>query len=281
MFPDSSNGPIVGGGGGPVQSPVVAAAEIPAPDADISDSTNDIITDDATTTDTDADVATTTDEVATTTPPVGDTPPPALPTGAPVVDDFDAYNGSGWSVWPTPNNTIILFGTDTGTADPYNTDPTNTNDCHSGNCIISTGAAGGFGSFGYEASMYKESGTPQDQGAFTIWVRERFGWRVPAANIGLCEGNMLGCSNANLLWFTNVAPPDNTWHEYYVAWRQGSSNVETCLMMDDTTASDCSWGDTNIPAGTQFDGVQLQAGVIRPDLGDQVWFDDLAEAPGQ
>ena len=289
MFPSSSNGPVMGvGGGAPTPAVVAGDDNATVVDTDDSDTGSSVVGDT-----TDNSEASTTDETASTTPDTGDdTPPPppapALPTGAPVVDSFDSYSDSlatsAWSVWPTANNTIILFKADTGTADYANTDPSITNDCHSGSCIMSAGSAGGLGTFGYASSMYKESGVGQDSGAFTIWARARMGWRKTSINIGLCEGEFSGCGGPTLYWVTNDAgPDDNVWHEYYIAWRQGSTNVETCLLMDDTNAGDCVWKpitDTdNFPPGTQFDGVQLQASVLRPDLGDQVWFDDLANAP--
>jgi hypothetical protein len=268
IFPASSNGPVWGGGAGAGQ-PVAA----------VNDTTVETTTTD--------DTITTVDTSASTTPPVVDEPPapvvPPPPTGAPVVDNFDSYNGSTWATWPSFNNSLYaLFGIDNGTPDPYGTDPTITNDCHSGGCVIANNSLGSLGTFGHTIIMYQETGVGQDQGAFTLWARARKG--LPggsvAANVALCLGQSLGCTPPNLYYpVPDFAAKDNIWHQYYFAWRQGSASVETCEMFDDINASDCVWQSTNVVLGTQVDGVLLNGNVIRVDLGDQVWFDDLENAP--
>ena len=277
IFPYSSNGIVMGGGGGSVTP--VAVVTVAEDDAavvpDESSSTPDVVDN------SDASSTLPVDD-ASSTPPMPPAPPiPALPTGAPVTDNFDTYDGSGWSVIPTPNNTIVHFGADDGTVDPFRDASTTSSDCHSGGCIIATGGAGGLGGFGYESFMYKESGVGQDSGAFTIWARARQAGHYTPASVGLCAGVSLGCSGQNAYWFNPFVPQDDTWHEYYVAWRQGSSSIETCVLQDNTTASDCVWNPINFPLGTQFDGILLAGGVARPDMGDQVWFDDLGEATTQ
>ena len=280
IFPSSSNGPIIGGGGGGTPpTPAVVAAEndtaivdTAAPTGDTSD------TNEASTTDEAASSTPDTDE-ASTTPPVSDnastTPIVTPPTGAPIVDYFDSYDGSGWSVHPTPFNSFIKFTADAGTADPFRNATTTASDCYSGSCIMANGWIGGLGGGGTEAYMYKESGVEQNAGAFTIWARSRAGWRQTTANVGLCEAP--DCTPN--LWFDPLGTNDDTWHQYYVAWRQGNTSIETCVLQDDTKGADCAWKSTNYSLGTQFDGILLAGGVLRPDLGDQVWFDDLANAP--
>jgi hypothetical protein len=256
IFPSSSNGPVWTSGGGSGASlasdlaPVVVAAAQET-------STPEVVSD------------------STSTPPTSDepttTPEVVVPTGAPIVDNFDAYDGTGWSVWPSDRypSPYVLLGLDNGT------------ECHTGSCLISGGGIGGLGTYGFTPMMYKESGIAQSQGAFTVWIRARLGWRRVAANVGLCAGVSLGCISPNLYWFSDIAPQDDTWHQYYFAWKQGDTKVETCMLRDDTNKGNCVWSDTGMPAGTQFDGVMLNGNTARTDLGDQIWFDDLAGTTSQ
>ncbi len=285
LFPQSSNGPIVGGGGPAPLAPVAAiVVETPPTQDDETSSTQD--------------------SEASSTPPVEDasstppTPPaPAAPTGAPFTDNFDGYTDdqalSAWSVWANTNG-YIRMPADTGTADPFlggvtldgtpyvDTTYTGTSDCHSGSCIIGRSIIGGLGGGGQSSAMYRESGVAQDSGAFTIWARSRTGWRPASAQVGLCVGINLGCLSPNVMGLGVLgADNDNTWHQYYLAWRQGNASVEICVLKDNTNAGGCSWQTTATALGTQFDGIFLRIETADQSLGDQVWFDDIEEAPAQ
>ena len=300
IFPSSANGPVFGGGGTP---PPQSGISVPLPVVTASDDADTVVADDSTSiassTDTDAtdesnassttdtdEASSTEDTSASSTPITSDdassTSAVALPTGAPFTDSFDTYDGTAWIPQPDPYDRLIVFGSDNGSADTFMPEPLHDNDCHSGSCLIATGSTDN----GVTAVMFRESGVPQSAGAFTIWARarknpsDRF---IANANIGLCAGASLGCIGANTYFIaTGVAPTDDMWHQYYVAWRQGTNMVEGCVLQDDTNAGDCVWeSSNNFPLGTQFDGIMLQGGLFYRSVGDEVWFDDLAEAPAQ
>jgi hypothetical protein len=266
IFPTSSNGPIVGGGsGGSVApDPVADTATDPAPDVDVAvdddASTTIAISDDATTTD-----ATTTPEVASTTPDVPPPPPPPAPLFS---DNFDSYDGSGWSTLQNnPNGTYVDFGFDNGSG----------GNCRSGGCLTSgNSGSGGLGGGGHVDWMYKDTGAGGLSGAYSIWGKAHIGWGQANGTIGVCLNAASGCGGSpSAIMLNNILPNDNTWHQYYLAWRQGSANVEYCFMQDDTNASDCSWSATKFPLSTTFDAFMLTGFGSRADLGDSVWFDDL------
>lgn len=240
-----------------------------------------ITTDEATSTIVDDDTASTTDIVADTD--ATTTPVVTLPTGSPVVDDFDSYSGSRadslWSVVPSPDNSNVLLQADSGNLDTFTTDPI-VSDCHEGGCVAAFGSSGSLGAGNQSGFMYRQSDVEQDAGAFTIWARVRAADRA-SANVAICGGTTAACPNDYLFWFSDFAPKDDTWHQYYMAWRQGAASVETCLLQDDTNPADCAWNSSGFALGTQFNGIVLEGGVARPDLGDEVWFDDLADAPQQ
>jgi len=73
-----------------------------------------------------------------------------------------------------------------------------------------------------------------------------------------------------------VIPVDDVWHQYYVAWRQGTSQVQSCILQDDTDPAHCVWADTPVALGTQFNTIALwNTNGYRADHGDNLWFDEL------
>ena len=185
-----------------------------------------------------------------------------------VTDSFDLFNLKGWTTPESSYNTLTLFGTEASS----------TGNCHLGNCLIANGGVGGLGTLGSSPRMYLESGVGSEAGAFTIWGRSRIGYRFAVGHIALCTARWSNCFGPYAYTFYDAVAHDDIWHQYYVAWRQGSSTVEACILQDNLDKSNCAWSDTGYMLGTQIDGVQLSASVYRSDLGDQVWFDELKDA---
>jgi len=216
--------------------------------------TDDSDTEDATATDTPADATTIDATAATSTPNVSN--------GLSLSDTFDSYDGSGWTVLQDDEGHYIYFTYDD------NSDAS----CHSGGCIRADGGAGGLGTIGHTAYMYRDF-DQSDSGAFTIWARAHKGWSSAAGSIGLCTN--ADCS-INYQLSGIVAPQsDEAWHQYYIAWRQGANAVEICELMDNTNINNCAWNETSLSAGSSIQAVTLRGDTSRSDLGDHVWFDDL------
>ena len=182
-----------------------------------------------------------------------------------VTDTFDSFNSEGWTSPQTPGGGFTLFTYELGSS----------GNCHAGNCLVATDGATVHTN---TPTMYLESGVGTDAGAFTVWGRARLGFRAANGNIAICTAKWSNCYASYEYRFNDAIAKDDTWHQYFIAWRQGTTTVEACILQDDTDAAHCVWKDTGFALGTQFDGVQLSASVARTDLGDQVWFDDLAEA---
>ena len=185
-----------------------------------------------------------------------------------VSDDFDLFNIKGWEAPYAPFNMFKLFSPEQGS----------TGNCHTGNCLVANGESGGLGTVGSTPIMFLESGIGSESGAYTIWARTRIGWRFANVDLGLCVASWSHCLGQNAYHFSDFAPADDTWHQYYFAWRQGTTSVEVCKLQDNINSNHCNWVPTTFALGTQFDGVILTASTYRVDLGAQVWVDDLAEA---
>jgi len=281
IFPSSSNGIVWGSGGSPtIQPQVQASAEVPAP-APVVDDTDA----DASSTVADTDVSTTTPDIASSTDPIADdtastteqdaassTPADTQSYATPFTDSFDTYDGSAWTVPPTALGVEIPFTASDGSQ----------SECHSGACIIGNGGVGNLmGGLPHEAFMYKETGVGQESGAFTVWAKARIGVDAPDGSFNICDVASVNCTDYKTIQFSNVIPDDDIWHQYALLWRQGSTTVESCLLTDDTNISDCAWNPTTIALGTEFDGIGLDAFSPHPELGDNVWIDDLAALPNQ
>ncbi len=203
--------------------------------------------------------ATSTEEDATTTPPIH------FVGGSPVADSFDSFNALNWQTFGDGG---VNFNFDDGSVGP----------CVSGGCIV-----GATTSFNGVPRTYVESDVALSEGAFTIYAKAASGFIKPGPIIAVCplQSNCNDGSQGVGISFVNRLPIDGTWHQYYVAWRQGTSTVLACFLQDDTDAQDCTWEYTNQPAGTTFDGVALwsQSGY-HEDAGDNLWFDELAPAEG-
>lgn len=179
-----------------------------------------------------------------------------------IEDSFDHFNDRGWA---TLGGTYRVGAFE---------DPSS-GACYQSGCVRADAGAGGLGGGSYSTYMYLETGVGAPEGAYTLWAKVADGWSRTLANIGLCTAPWSGCGGNYTYWWNDIAPPDEAWHQYYFAWRQGAAGVEACLMRDDTDSSHCVWSDTGWAPGTQFDGVVLVGGGSRPDLGDHVWFDEL------
>ena len=258
IFPFSSNGPVWTSGGGSA-APVVVLEPV-APVVVVADTT-DVGTESPKETEVVPDTtATTTLETATSTPP---TPTVVLPTGAPFTDTFDAFDPVAWTTPDDPYHTLIKFDQDPDSSE-----------CQTNGCLIANGGLGGLGTGSQTAFMFKHSGVGQTAGHFSVWGKSNHG----QGGIGVCTVTAVDDCQSQSKRYLNTFPDDNTWHLYYLAWRQGAEMVETCLLMDDITAP-CTWYATLFPLGTEFDGVLLVGFAPRPDLGTHVWFDELAEGP--
>lgn len=183
--------------------------------------------------------------------------------GSPVHDSLDTFNSAGWGVF---GGSVKEFEFDDGTDGP----------CFLGGCVIGIGR----GVFdGRIPRMYVESGPGLSAGAFTVYAKAKSGFFAnPIPVISVCEAPNSGCLPERLD-FVGLIPLDNTWHQYYVAWRQGISHVEKCMLQDDTNSDHCTWRDTEIALGTLFDGVALWTtnGFRSDDIGGgaNLWFDEV------
>ena len=184
-----------------------------------------------------------------------------------IIDTFSNYDSQGWKVPHTDYGTLIDFTADDGTDGSCR-------DTGSG-CIVGNGGLGGLGTPSHEPYIYKETGVGTSAGAYTVWAKAVSGFMQVTGNIGICSAIWTDCYGPYVKLFDPNMPNDNVWHQYYIAWRQGASSIETCLLQDDTKSADCVWKSTSFPLGTQFDGVALSGVTLRSDLGDHIWFEDL------
>jgi hypothetical protein len=128
--------------------------------------------------------------------------------------------------------------------------------------------------------MYKDTSTGGLSGAYTVWARGQVKQFNIDSTIGVCLNAASGCGGSgSAIMYGGAVLADNQWHQYYIAWRQGSASIESCLLIDDTNPADCSWIARKFPMGLSFNAVLLTGFGARPDLGDNVWFDDLESAP--
>jgi hypothetical protein len=124
--------------------------------------------------------------------------------------------------------------------------------------------------------MYLEVGPAISSGAYSIYAQaQSAAFGNPDPTMSICS-EMSGCVDGTRLDFTGMVPLDGQWHQYYLAWRQGTTNVEMCSMQNDTNPADCVWHQSALPSGTRFDGVALWSGNgVRGDLGANLRFDEL------
>ncbi|MEI6864097.1 MAG: hypothetical protein WCK46_01860 [Candidatus Adlerbacteria bacterium] len=204
-----------------------------------------------------ASVASSTQD-ATTSPPAPPTPPTPISS---IADTFDSFNLLGWQTF---GSNVRNFEFDDGSD----------GECFHGGCVV--GFLSTTSTDLLIPRMYVELPPALDAGAFTVYAKARSGFNSPDTQISLCAGVALGCTDAERINFLNHAAVDNVWHQYYFAWRQGASFVQSCVLEDDSNAADCAWVDTGFTAGTQFDGVALWSTTgYRNDLGANLWFDEL------
>ena len=165
------------------------------------------------------DTATTTDEVATSTDVAASTTAPSTPvvtafrpSGSPVVDTFDSYDGSGW----TP------FG-DRG-IDFRCGNRQNIPSASSGGCL-KTNEHIDHDSLDEGKRMY-QTGAPKDEGSLTIWVKHHMGFQGSSGYVSVCVGAPGTKCDGIPLNFTFASSDQDIWHEYYFAWRDDGSDKE-------------------------------------------------------
>lgn len=177
-----------------------------------------------------------------------------------VHDSFDSYNSAGWQTF---GGSVKLFDVDDDPA----------TNCFSSGCVV------GSANNAFTTSVpriYLEQAPAITAGAFTVYARARAGSLAnPHPVISLCKESSSCVDGSRIDFFTNVQV-DDTWHQYYFAWRQGSTHVESCIVQDSTNPSGCSWTDEGFALGTKFDGVALWSSTgYRADFGGNLWFDEL------
>lgn len=176
---------------------------------------------------------------------------------APLTETFDTYNTAPWST----------FG-----GSPKNFDFTNgaSGECIANGCIVGNGNT-------TQIPRIFKLGTPYGEGAFTVYARAKAGSGAnPIPRISICIGPNVGCTTTRID-FSGI-PLDNTWHEYLVHWREGST-VETCTLRDSLDLGGCTWVASPVAAGSVFDGIALwSTSAFRSDLGANLWFDELHPA---
>jgi len=175
-------------------------------------------------------------------------------------DSFDTFNSLGWQT----------FG---GSVKNFEFDDGADGECFRNGCAV------GFTNdpdTSLIPRMYIEEPPALEEGAFSVYIKSTAGsYFAPFPVISLCKVNS-GCVGDSRIDFANAAPPDNLWHQYYFAWRQGGSDVQQCIMQDDIRASDCVWTDTPVSLGTTFDGVALwSSSGYHAEFGANLWFDEL------
>lgn len=179
---------------------------------------------------------------------------------SPVTDSFDTFNG--WNTYGDGAEGWVLVGGSGG-------------QCHKDGCIR-TGTA-------YTTGIYRgyKTGSPVAQGALTIWSRYHIAWRDFGPYMVLCKGAPISGGINCEVWGI-PAPNDDTWHQYYMAWRDNaaSGTKEFCKLRDDTNPAHCIWVAAQIfKLGDAPDTIGLAHSTgARFDLGDALWWDELAPA---
>lgn len=172
-------------------------------------------------------------------------------SGSPVVDSLDS--AAGWSTYAGGETFMAA-----------------TSGCQASGCVNS-----GTTLTGQIPRMYK-TGTPTDQGSLTVWSKYNIGYAgMGSAFINVCIGSP---DNDICDGWTGFQIPDNSWHEYYLAWKDDAQgNKDFCKLTDNTNPADCTWSPSGVfSAGDEPDTVVLGSTAAgRPDLGDELWFDEL------
>jgi hypothetical protein len=189
---------------------------------------------------------------------------PFTPQHSSISDSFDTFNSLGWQPI-TSNNKVFDF------------DDGSDGSCFQGGCVIGNDPI--FGLINIAPLMYFQTAPALSNGAYTLYAKARLGFNGPIPVITVCDSTYVGCiNNPNIagIHFFNAIPLDDTWHQYYIAWRQGATEVQQCVMQDDTNPNDCIWVSTTFALGSTFDGIALWTQVgYRNDLGGNFWFDEL------
>lgn len=180
-------------------------------------------------------------------------------------DTFDTFNSAGWQSITSPL---------TGRNFNFSFDDNSDGECFHNGCIVGMASTTDFTAFA--PLTYLETNPPLSSGAFTFYGKARRGFIGPIPIIVICNVQSTCLGSTEQIVFLGLIPTDGSWHHYFVAWKQRTSYIESCALTDDTDAAHCSWFDTGIELGTQFDGIRFgsQTGY-RNDLGDNLWFDEL------
>jgi hypothetical protein len=73
-----------------------------------------------------------------------------------------------------------------------------------------------------------------------------------------------------------IGDAEDTWNQYYFAWRNNGTVKEFCTSRYEFNPLDCAWRPSStIAADDVPDTVLISGDGGRPDLGDRIWFDDL------
>lgn len=200
--------------------------------------------------------------IATTSP---ETPTTVELENSPISDTFDAFNSKGWQT----------FGQNVKNFD--------FNDGEDGECFRK-GCVVGMGGNVYDTlvpRMFIQKDPGLASGAYTLYAKARAGFNNPFPAITICASGYESClddGSAKGIHFISMIPLDDTWHHYYVAWKQGDEFVQSCFMQDYHHFSDCHWVDTGFPKGTKFNGIALwSTNGWRADVSPHanLWFDEL------
>ncbi|MCC7500788.1 hypothetical protein IT396_03250 [Candidatus Nomurabacteria bacterium] len=196
------------------------------------------------------EVASTTDEVATATEDVPATP--VFIGVSPLEETFDAFSTTTWHGFGRNGKQFTAT----------------TTDCVAGGCVEANGDTT------FIPRMYA-TGEVKESGAFTIYMRARnISFDTPIARVSICVTGSQCVTER--LDFSKELLVDDTWHQYLIAWRQGSATIEACILRDTIDHTNCSWFATPLPTGTTFDSVAVwSTNSIRADLGLTLWFDEL------
>jgi hypothetical protein len=190
---------------------------------------------------------------------------PFVPQHGTLTENFDAFPQLSWNTFGS-NAKLYDFVAAT-TSGP----------CFSGGCVAGNGNAIQI------PRMYAAQSTGLLRGAFTFYTKASPGFNNPDPVISVCITGT-GCADASSITrisFSGVVPIDDTWHQYFIAWRQGSSEVQSCILQDDTDATHCSWRTgSGIPNGTTFDSIAFWSGNgYRSDNSPfaNIWIDELVQ----
>jgi hypothetical protein len=245
---------------GEPEAPPAADAPYAEPAADAASSTQEAIVAPP------AQEATTTPAEAATTTLEGPTLA-FVSGGSPVTDSFDGYTGSGWETY----GGYPPFGFSPGVIKYFAT----TTGCHSGGCLSGTIQTSN-GGYGNPVRMYK-TGTPVAEGSISIWRKYHTGY-VYRGNMGImvCVGAPDQGNKCDGIGDIFIGDAEDTWNQYYFAWRNNGTVKEFCTSRYEFNPLDCAWRPSStIAADDVPDTVLISGDGGRPDLGDRIWFDDL------